>query len=258
MSSEWIQLYIPWRKHHLSTSAVSHLVQSWKQPHQSWSVFWSKRLVSNTTLTTANPKRHVAKQLNTTKRLATQNGTSPNSSTRLNDCQPKKRHVGKQLNTTLTTANPKRHVAKQVNTTKRRPTHNGTSPNSSTRLNDYQPNGYSHQNDLPKQLLSINGLWVTKRLKTTLRKSSSSPSFTRPCYNLPDRYQPKTYIHQNGLPKQLILNSQCSPNTNAVLSRQHRRVANSPSLSRTTNAVNYNRSQLQELLACRSLRISVL
>ena len=31
-----------------------------------------------------------------------------------------------------------------------------TKLNGSTRLNDYQPNRYSHQNDLPKQLLSIN------------------------------------------------------------------------------------------------------
>jgi len=103
------------------------------------------------------------------------------------------------------------------------------SPNGSTQVNDYQPNVYSPQNDLPKQQ-------VTKRLKTTLHTATSSP-VTRPCYNLLYRLSTSTYSHQNGLPKETTLNNQCSPSTHAVSSRQHWTVANSPSLSRTTNAV---------------------
>ena len=69
---------IPWRKHHWSSSTVSHLAQRQKLPHQSWSAFWSKRLVSKiTNITTANPKRHIAKRLSTSKRLSTLRIQSP-------------------------------------------------------------------------------------------------------------------------------------------------------------------------------------
>ena len=158
---------IPCRKHHWSTSAASHLAKSQKQLHQSWSAFWSKRLVSKI------------------------------------DQYPL-------------------------------PTHNGTSLNGSAQVNDCQPYRYSHQNNFPK----LNSYQVTKRLKTTLQNSSSSP-VTPPCYNLPYRLSTQQIVTKNDLTKETTLNNQCTPSTHAMLSRQRWNVTSSLALSRTTNSVCY-------------------
>ena len=102
-------------------------------------------------------------------------------------------------------------------------TNNDCQPrNGSAQVNDYQPYGYSHQNDISKQQLSPNGS-------------------RRPCIQLwvpPSDGRVTTYTSTEP-PKANAYNNQCSPSTHVVLSRQHWTITNSPTPYRTTNAVSY-------------------